>query len=709
MSFKEFFDSRVVDSLRHVHVDLDGLYALLVSARRQSSDADMRQTGALWARDDLLASGEREFLLAWDGELTRVRAVIDAQAGELTTALSAIERRAAHTDGNTRDADALAKRVVALERFVSLNYDALRHLAALQSRGAPSALLTRLNESLALCDVFEQLLLTLSRVYTALRVSAGDASESDESDIADDQRAGADGVFVRATTKYLVRPDDVFGVKCRVAAQLPVLLFDRAARSDSSCITSVYFDNDDHEAYSCRMAREEGATLLRVRWYGDGAARDGGRSVFVERKTHHENWVRTQSVKERFSLHEKLVPPLADGSLPRGELAAALGVDGKAKRVPRPLRLALELQEEFAARRFVPTLRTCYRRAAFQRARSNQVRISIDTELLLVDERTLVAGHAADSDGSAWRTAHGRVPPRAAVRFPFAILEVKLAGADAPAWIGELVRSGLLQEAPKFSKFLHGSATHFGVPELPPWWHELRGARARLWNDDDDRRAARRFAEQHDRAGDEMRSADDESDSGDASGERANGVFGHHHDDNDAVADDGDVQLGVRQRRTGAQNKKKNDDADADDDDDERALAAFSTQPLRLPVKIEPKVFFANERTFLQWLNTLLLLAVGSSAFVAYGSTPFQVAGTLLVVVSLVFVLYALAIYHWRRRAIVRRLPTRAYDDRYGPTALVALVVVTFVLSVLLQFVVEPQSMLQEDLAQDLIEADAIA
>eukprot|EP01108_Squamamoeba_japonica_P010238 TRINITY_DN98_c0_g1_i5.p1 TRINITY_DN98_c0_g1~~TRINITY_DN98_c0_g1_i5.p1 ORF type:complete len:391 (+),score=146.78 TRINITY_DN98_c0_g1_i5:43-1173(+) len=203
MSFKEFFDSRVVDSLRHVHVDLDGLYALLVSARRQSSDADMRQTGALWARDDLLASGEREFLLAWDGELTRVRAVIDAQAGELTTALSAIERRAAHTDGNTRDADALAKRVVALERFVSLNYDALRHLAALQSRGAPSALLTRLNESLALCDVFEQLLLTLSRVYTALRVSAGDASESDESDIADDQRAGADGVFVRATTKYL--------------------------------------------------------------------------------------------------------------------------------------------------------------------------------------------------------------------------------------------------------------------------------------------------------------------------------------------------------------------------------------------------------------------------------------------------------------------------------------------------------------------------
>jgi len=52
---------------------------------------------------------------------------------------------------------------------------------------------------------------------------------------------------------------------------------------------------------------------------------------------------------------------------------------------------------------------------------------------------------------------------------------------------------------------------------------------------------------------------------------------------------------------------------------------AFKRQPLKLPVKIEPKTFFANERTFLQWLNTLLLLAVGSSAFIAYGSAPFQV------------------------------------------------------------------------------------
>ena len=44
-------------------------------------------------------------------------------------------------------------------------------------------------------------------------------------------------------------------------------------------------------------------------------------------------------------------------------------------------------------------------------------------------------------------------------------------------------------------------------------------------------------------------------------------------------------------------------------------------------------------------------------------SSAFQIAGTLLVVISLLFVLYALAVYHWRRRAIVRRIVTKVTND----------------------------------------------
>ena len=39
--------------------------------------------------------------------------------------------------------------------------------------------------------------------------------------------------------------------------------------------------------------------------------------------------------------------------------------------------------------------------------------------------------------------------------------------------------------------------------------------------------------------------------------------------------------------------------------------------PLQIPVKVEPKVYFANERTFLSWMNMSVTLASISMAIVA--------------------------------------------------------------------------------------------
>jgi SPX domain protein involved in polyphosphate accumulation len=90
---------------------------------------------------------------------------------------------------------------------------------------------------------------------------------------------------------------------------LPVLIFgrvpgfDAAQRdvpSDSSLISSVYFDNPSLDVYASRLERQEGATLIRVRWYGDnGGDSKEDAELFVERKTHHESWTTDNSVKER--------------------------------------------------------------------------------------------------------------------------------------------------------------------------------------------------------------------------------------------------------------------------------------------------------------------------------------------------------------------------------------------------------------------------
>jgi hypothetical protein len=62
--------------------------------------------------------------------------------------------------------------------------------------------------------------------------------------------------------------------------------------------------------------------------------------------------------------------------------------------------------------------------------------------------------------------------------FPYAVLEVKLQtqhGSTAPSWVEELINSHLVEEVPKFSKFIHGCATllESRVGLLPFWLPQM--------------------------------------------------------------------------------------------------------------------------------------------------------------------------------------------------------------------------------------------
>lgn len=46
------------------------------------------------------------------------------------------------------------------------------------------------------------------------------------------------------------------------------------------------------------MEKHEGAQLIRIRWYGNERPKDG-EDAFIERKLHHESWVREASTKVR--------------------------------------------------------------------------------------------------------------------------------------------------------------------------------------------------------------------------------------------------------------------------------------------------------------------------------------------------------------------------------------------------------------------------
>ncbi|KAN0084642.1 vacuolar transporter chaperone 1 [Elaphomyces granulatus] len=120
----------------------------------------------------------------------------------------------------------------------------------------------------------------------------------------------------------------------------------------------------------------------------------------------------------------------------------------------------------------------------------------------------------------------------------------------------------------------------------------------------------------------------------------------------------------------------------------------MSSQPLlqtapgkriALPTRVEPKVFFANERTFLSWLNFTVLLGGLAIGLLNFGDRVGRIAASLFTIIAMAAMIYALVTFHWRARSI-RRRGQSGFDDRYGPSvlavALLAAVVINFLLRI---------------------------
>uniref|UniRef100_A0A7S2P5P1 DUF202 domain-containing protein n=1 Tax=Leptocylindrus danicus TaxID=163516 RepID=A0A7S2P5P1_9STRA len=102
----------------------------------------------------------------------------------------------------------------------------------------------------------------------------------------------------------------------------------------------------------------------------------------------------------------------------------------------------------------------------------------------------------------------------------------------------------------------------------------------------------------------------------------------------------------------------------------------------KVPIKVEPKVYFANERTFLSWLHTSIILAATSISIVSFSqSNPWsQIYGILLLPCAIAFILYALRQYTRRAKMIKRREPG-PYEDLWGPTVLALMLMMSITVS----------------------------
>ncbi|KAK2460274.1 hypothetical protein APHAL10511_007663 [Amanita phalloides] len=104
------------------------------------------------------------------------------------------------------------------------------------------------------------------------------------------------------------------------------------------------------------------------------------------------------------------------------------------------------------------------------------------------------------------------------------------------------------------------------------------------------------------------------------------------------------------------------------------------------PVKVEPKVWFANERTWVSWLNNAVMLASLSVAL--FNASKDDIARRFAYVyalISIAVLIYAYGLYQYRVTMILRRDPGY-FDAQIGPIvisiALFVAILANFVLRV---------------------------
>ena len=110
--------------------------------------------------------------------------------------------------------------------------------------------------------------------------------------------------------------------------------------------------------------------------------------IFVERKTHREDWTGEKSVKARFPIKEHLVNAFLRGEHTMDAEFQELVARGKKTQAEADamIQLANEVQYSVLTKRLGPVMRTFYNRTAFQLPGDARVRISLDTELTMTRE-----------------------------------------------------------------------------------------------------------------------------------------------------------------------------------------------------------------------------------------------------------------------------------------------------------------------------------
>ena len=350
-----------------------------------------------------------------------------------------------------------------------------------------------------------------------------------------------------------------------------------------------------------------------------------------------------------------------------------------------------------------------YTRSAFQIPGDDSVRINLDHDIALIREDALDEDrpcrdpndwHRRDIDDPGEEYPFPHVRKGEITRFPYAVLEIKTSRHEQipsgtnnhnndnhphfhpskkdPQWVNDLMKSHLVKEAPRFSKYAHGVAVLFEsyVNLLPFWLSEM---------DEDIRRDPQQvYEEQQER----RQSGSKKVVWGPRQSLPTNSFEGSGSKGKEPALDELSPEPKIRVTETADSTQEAKGVRTV------RSLLSLvkpaSTggrghAPVRLPpgvrkpttflknqgpVKVETKVWLANERTFIKWMHVSTLMATLSLALyngaTSVGNSLASNLGAVYVLISVAAAIWAYYVYMRRANEIRDRSP-KHMDDRIGP------------------------------------------
>ncbi|KAI1760885.1 SPX-domain-containing protein [Hypoxylon sp. FL1150] len=633
--------------------------------------------------------------------------------------------------------DAITNEVKELKKYSSANYTGFLKIAKKHDRKRGDRYKVRPMMRVNLAErgfnseqAYSSLLTKLSLMYYAINQNLDEGEQYQPMDLdLDNQQEVHNGERYTAH-KFWIHPENLLEVKTAILRHLPALIYTQQAGKEPDGnndpkITSLYFDDSKFQLYSRKVKRQVDASSLRLRWYGNLEAQP---DLVLEQKIVHENGL---SEERKFNIKDKYIKQFIDGEYKMEKTIQKMERQGQTAEAINNFKATVgELQDFIVRNKLEPVLRANYTRTAFQKPSDDRVRIAIDTNIAFIREDTLDQDrpcrdpgewHRRDIDNGNMSYPFKNINQSEVSRFPYALLEIKLkeeGGRKRPRWIEDLMVSHLVHAAPRFSKFVHGVASLFEdyVNNLPLWLSDLETdirKDPQKAHDEEEQRKARQ-------AEDAMVVGSFLGGSAAAAAAKmgsykpaTSSPVGKSYLSERAAREASEARASVPPTTVSGPGEEETEDGSSQ----QRSYGTLSSvfpgfslsrysrakrQREQLPegvtkpevwlknagpLQVEPKVWLANERTFLKWQHICVLLgSLAISLYTAAGENLLaECMGVAYVVIAIMAGAWGYAMLRRRRDMIVER-SGKDFDNMLGPLAVSAALMLALVLNLVFSY-----------------------